>query len=239
MTDRTGSDQDGRPPSLIGTTLRRTIRIGWLYLAIGSFLSLFLATILALEANPAAFASVFPLELPVFAVLGSIGGLMTFTSDRSKGVFEYLISYGVRSRSLFVNGLIAAAAMAAIIMGVGLAVGLGTAVVRGLPLPEDLWKTLGFYTIPMGFAGALFTAMVGMIWSSISTPRAGMNSPVGMAPMVGVGPTVLVLVAAEAAPASDVYYITAGASAAIIVGVVGLLVLSASLMGRERFLSPV
>jgi hypothetical protein len=231
-------DRGGESPSLVGTTIRRTITIGRIYLALGTGLSLFLALILALASHGRAFAITYPLELPLFAVLGSTGGLMTFTSDRTKGVFEYLIAYGVRPRTLFVNGLISTATMSSIILGSSLAVGLGVAVARGIPLTTDFEKSLALYTVPMSFAAALFTATVGMIWASVSTPRTGINSPVGIAPMIGIAPVVLVLIVAETVPTSEYYYVTAGAAGAIVLAVIGLLALSARLMGRERFLSP-
>jgi hypothetical protein len=175
--------------------------------------------------------------MPLFAVLGSIGGLMTFTSDRTKGVYEYLLAYGVRPRGLFLNGLLATAAMSGIILAVSLSMGLGLAIERGVTLTRGFWEALAYYTIPMGFAGALVTSTVGMIWASVSTPRSGINSPVGLAPMIGIGPTILVLLAAETGPRSDYYYITGGASLALILFAVGLLALSARLMDRERLLS--
>jgi hypothetical protein len=226
---------------LTATTIRRTIVIGRVYLGLGAGLALLLSLVLLFASakhGGAAFNTVFPLELPLFAVLGSTGGLMTFTSDRTKGVFEYLIAYGVPPRRLFVNGLIATAAMSTIILGLSLAVGLGAAVADRVTLTADLFKALEYYTIPMSFAGGLFISTIGMIWSSVSSPRTGMNSPVGIAPLLGVGPIVLVLIVAESAPSSEYYYITGGASAVIIAAVVLLLALSARLMGRERFLSP-
>ncbi|HEV8050201.1 MAG TPA: hypothetical protein VGP88_06365 [Thermoplasmata archaeon] len=229
----------GAAPNVTVTTIRRTLRIGWTYLAIGAFVSLLLTGILLFGVHRgSAFVTTYPLELPIFAVLGSTGGLMTFTSDRTKGVFEYLIAYGVRPRSLFVNGLLATITMASIVLGLALALGLGLAVATGITLTTDFLQTVALYTIPMSLAGALFTSTVGMIWTSISTPRTGMNSPVGLAPMVGIAPTVLVLVVAETLPSSEFYYFTAGAAAAIVLAVVGLLAASARLMGRERFLSP-
>jgi hypothetical protein len=225
--------------SLLGATVRRTLVVGRLYLALGTFISLLLALVLIVVARrPSEFTMTYPLEVPLFAVLGSLGGLMSFASDRTKGVFEYLIAYGVRPRTLFLNGLTATIALTALVLGASLAVGLGAAAAKGLTFTEDLWKSIGLYTVPMGFAGALFMATVGMIWSSVSTPRGGLNSPLGIAPMIGIGPTVLVLILAETAPTADFYYITGGAAAVIIAGVVALLVLSARLMGRERFLSP-
>jgi hypothetical protein len=229
------------PPSaarLTATTVRRTIVIGRLYLVIGVGVSLILALILVLGNHPTTFQTVFPLELPLFAVLGSTGGLITFTSDRTKGVFEYLISYGVRPRSLFFNGLASTAAMTSIILGLALAVGLGAAVARGVPLSSRLLRSLALYSIPVSYAGAMFTAMVGMTWAAISTPRTGINSPVGLAPMVGIAPTLFVLLFAETAPASQYYDFTGGGALVIIAATLGLLAMSGRLMGRERFLSP-
>lgn len=185
----------------------------------------------------AGFDATFPLEIPVFAVLGSIGGLITFTSDRTKGVFEYLLAYGVRPRNLFINGLLATAAMSGIILGVALSVGIGLAVDRGVSLNQAFWEALAYYTVPMALAGAFVTSTAGMIWASISTPRTGINGPIGLAPTIGITPTILVLIAAEAAPSSDYYYITGGASLSLILVALALLALSAKLLSRERFLS--
>jgi len=221
------------------STAKRSLRIGWRFLLIGAAISLLLTgELLFLGKKPgSAFDATFPLEIPLFAVLGSMGGLMTFASDRTKGVFEYLMAYRVPPRNLLINGLIATATMSGIILGVTISIGVGLALDRGVSLTQDFWEALAYYTIPMGFAGALVTSTAGMIWASVSTPRSGINSPVGLAPMIGVGPVILVLLAAETAPSSDYYYITAGASLILILVAAALLVLSARLMGRERFLS--
>lgn len=226
-------------PSMTATTIRRAIVIGRRNLLIGTAISLVLALILVVGAHSrSTFSLIFPVELPLFCVMGSLGGLMTFTSDRTKGVFEYLIAYGVRARKLFLDGLAATAALVGIILGLSLGVGIGAAAVTGVSVGGDFVKTVALYTIPMAFAAGLFTSTVGMIWSSVSSPRSGMNSQIGLAPTLGIAPTILVLIAAESAPASDFYYITTGAAVTIILVVVGLLALSARLMGRERFLSP-
>jgi len=225
--------------SLLATTIRRTLTIGRLYILLGVGLSLLLSLVLlATSRAGTVFSTTYPLELPLFATLGATGGLMTFSSDRTKGVFEYLIAYGISPRSLFVNGLISTAALSGIILALSLAVGLGAAQVRGVALSGDLFTALALYTVPMSFAGALFMSTLGMIWSSLSTPRTGINSPAGIAPLLGIAPTILVLIAAESAPRSEYYYITAGAAVVILAAVLALLIASAHLMGRERFLSP-
>lgn len=224
---------------LEGFTISRTIRIGWLYLAIGIGVSVLLTVeLLSVPKARLVFPTTFPLEIPLFAVLASTGGLMTFASDRTKGVLEYLLAYGLNPRMLFTNALLATTALVTIVLGAALSIGIGGALAEGVPVNWALEEPILLYTIPMAYAGALFCSTGGMIWSSLSTPRSGINSPVGIAPLIGVAPTILVLLAAETAPSSDYYYITAGASVAIVAIVVVLLAMSARLMGRERFLSP-
>jgi hypothetical protein len=111
------------------------------------------------------------------------------------------------------------------------------AVERGVSLTPAFWEALAYYTLPMALAGGFVTSTAGMIWASVSTPRTGINGPIGLAPTIGITPTVLVLIAAEAAPSSDYYYITAGAPLTLILVTLALLALSAKLLSRERILS--
>ncbi|MCI4349884.1 MAG: hypothetical protein L3J93_06695, partial [Thermoplasmata archaeon] len=104
------------------------------------------------------------------------------------------------------------------------------------------WTTIQvvlLYTIPITYAGAVFTIMVGMIWSAVSSPRAGINSPVGLAPLIGVAPQLLVFLVAISYPPADTPFIGVGASALLIAAVLTLTALSNRLLVRERFLSPV
>jgi hypothetical protein len=226
---------------LEASTIRRSVRMGWPYLAMGIVFPLVLSLpLLFAGGSPeiAAFTKLFPLQVPIFAVLGSMGGLMTFVSDRTKGVYEYLLAYRVRPLNLFTNGLVSTATMAAIAAGVSLAAVLTIAVAAGVPVTSDLVNSIGLYAIPMSFAGALFTATVGMIWSSMSNPRTGFNSPVGIAPMIGIVPPVLVLILVEAFPPAAYYYVTVGAALTILAGVAILLFTTPRVLVRERFLSP-
>ena len=228
-----------RLPSLLFVTLRRGAVAGRLYLIIGVAVSLILTIALLRTAHGASeFVSIFPLEIPLFASLGATGGLMLFLSDRSKGVLEYLISYGVQPRSLFVNNLLVAVALTTIVLGGSLAVGLIGFWAAGNAFPTDLENAILGYTVPMAYASALFATVGGIIWSALSTPRAGMNSPVGLAPMLGIAPPVLVLVVAEGVDKSAYYDVTVGAALGFLALVALLLVASSRLIGRERYLSP-
>jgi hypothetical protein len=224
-------------PSLLALTLRRALVAGKLYFGLGTGIGVLLSLIL-LRASSAAFSTTFPLELPLFAILGSTGGIMLFASDRSKGVLEYLIAYGVQPWTLFLNVVLVTIMLASIVVVVPLAVGLAGFLATKHVVTMDLENSLLLYTLPMSYAGAVFATVCGMIWSALSTPRMSMNSPVGIAPMLGAGPTVLVIYAAELMPRSDYYYITAGASAALVIAVLTTLALATRLMSRERYLSP-
>ncbi len=219
-------------------TLRRGALAGRFYLAIGVIVSLILTVALLRTARGTAeFVAVFPLEIPLFASLGSMGGLMLFVGDRSKGVLEYFISYGVRPRTLFVNCLLVTMALTTIVLGGSLAVGLGGYLGAGNPLSTDLENSLLGYTIPMAYASALFASIGGIIWSALSTPRMGLNTPVGLAPILGVAPPVVVLIVAEGVDKAAYYEVTLGATLAFLALVVLLLVASSRLMDRERYLS--
>lgn len=228
-----------RLPSLTLVTIRRGAIAGRLYLAVGVVVSLILTIALLRTARgKAEFVSIFPLEIPLFASLGAMGGLLLFVGDRSKGVLEYFISYGVRPRTLFVNCLLVTITLTTIVLGSSLAVGLAGYSFAGNMISADLENSILGYTIPMAYASALFASIGGIIWSALSTPRIGMNTPVGLAPLLGVAPPILVLIVAEGVDKAAYYYVTLGSALGFLALVVILLVASSRLMDRERYLSP-
>jgi len=230
------ADASGGPPSLLGATIRRAFVLGRIYLVLGAGLSLFYAVVLSL-AGGTAFATAFPLLLPVLASLGGMGGMMVFTNDRVKGVFEYLIAYGVSPRRLFVNVLIASLVLLTVIMGPTVAVGLGAYVASGHVLTEGLVASLVVYSIPMGYASVAFAATMGMFWTSLSSPMAGMSSPLGVVPLLGMAPTIITLAVAGAVRTSALYVVV---SAVVLIGAVVLVLISpiGRLLRPERLLSP-
>lgn len=227
-------------PSLMLVTLRRGVLAGRFYLGIGVMVSLVLTVALLRSARGTTqFVAIFPLEIPLFASLGAMGGLILFVGDRTQGVLEYFISYGVRPWTLFVNSLLVTATLTTIVLGGSLAVGLGGYVLSGNGLSVSLQNSVLGYTIPMAYASALFASIGGIIWSSLSTPRMGVNTPVGLAPVLGVAPPIVVLIVAEGVDKSAYYSVTLGAAAGFLGLVVLLLIASSRLMDRERYLSPV
>jgi hypothetical protein len=234
-------------PSLLRTTFRRSLVLGRRYLVIGLAYSLVLTVALGTSAaksssGASSFAATVPILLPIFAVLGSMGGMVAFSNDRVKGVFEYLIAYGLSPRRLFTNSLMASLGVMAVQVGVSVALALGLSVALWHGIIVSLVELLFLYTVPMAVVSTALACIVGMYWTVVSSPREGMSSPIGLIPFVGIAPSALTLIVVEAAAAR---YGTEGAVVVLGVALATILVLDVvllSLVGRllrtDRLLSP-
>jgi len=232
---------DSRPtgssrPSLLGMEIRRSFWMGRVFLAVSFAYTLLFQTILIL-AGSGAFDTTVPLLLPIFSVVGAMGSLSVYSSDRIKGVFEYLMAYGFTPQRLFLDVLLAGLTMVSLVVGVSLAFGVGLYVATGHTVSATLVELLVIYTIPMSYASVAFATTVGMYWTSLSSPRAGMNSPVGIVPFIGIAPSLLTLAALGLvhAPAAAILGL---AVLLVTVTVVVLLRSIGRLLPRERLLSP-
>lgn len=233
----------GGPLSLVGITVRRSFATGRFYLVYAIVMSLIFVIAMGF-AGGASFDTVVPLLLPVFAVVGSMGGLTVFTNDRLKGVLEYLMAYGISPRRLFVNILLASMVLLTTVLGFALGVGLGLLVARKHAVAFDFALLLIVYALPMSYASVAFAATVGMFWTSLSSPRTAINSPIGLAPLVGILPSMATLFAVVALSATGhasglyINLVFGGAVGLIAVVVILLLSMIGRLLRRERLLSP-
>jgi hypothetical protein len=232
------------PPSLLGITIRRSTALGRFFLLYGTGISVLLGVTLALS-SASTFTAAFPLLLPIFACTGSMGGLAVFTSDRLKGTLEYFMAYGVTPRRLFLNFLVSSLVLVSIVLAVGVGVGVGLYLAGGNAVTLGLAAALGLYAVPMSYASAAFATTVGMYWSALSSPRAGLNSPIGLAPFIGILPPVGTLLVVAALGVSGTttavttfYEIAVAAMALVGIFVVALLALIDRFLLRERLLSP-
>jgi hypothetical protein len=229
--------------SLLSVTLRRASVTGRFFLVYGTVISIFLGVLLAHFAGPS-FSSSFPLFVPIFGVVGSMGGLLVFTSDRTKGVLEYLIAYGYSPRRLFANVLLTTLVLVSIVVGIGVSVSLGVYFVEGHTVTSNLAISVGVYAVPMAFACAAFASTVGVYWTTLSSPRQGINSPVGLIPFIGILPSlvtlfVIVALATSGPISTDTLLLVLGSAMGLVaLLVVVLLVSMGRLLRRERFLSP-
>jgi hypothetical protein len=229
--------------SLLSLTIRRASVTGRFFLVYGTAISVLLGVLLA-HVSGTSFATSFPLFLPVFGVVGSMGGLLVFTSDRTKGVLEYLLAYGYSPRRLFANVLLTTLVLASIVVGIGVSVSLGVYFAEGHTVTSTLAIGVGIYAVPMALACAAFASTVGVYWTTLSSPRLGINSPVGLIPFIGILPALVTLFAIVAAglsgPISDrtLLLILGSGMGLVAIFVIVLLVSMGRLLRRERLLSP-
>ncbi|MFY9717311.1 MAG: hypothetical protein WAK40_05185 [Thermoplasmata archaeon] len=211
-------------------------------LAIGTAWSVILGVSVAVGSG-SGFASSFPLILPIFGSIAATGALTVFTSDRAKGVLEYLMAYGISPRRLFTNFIVAALASISIVLVIAVGASVGVYVARGNGLSASLLLLLGVYAIPMSYVSGAFATTVGMYWSALSSPREGMNSPLGITPFVGILPPVAVLLligifgATTGISTHGFLLVTGAALTLVALTVLYLLANIGHLLRRERLLS--
>ena len=228
---------------MLGITVRRAWVTGRFFLVYGTAISVLLGVLLAHFSGPS-FASSYSLFVPIFAVVGSMGGLTVFTSDRTKGVLEYLIAYGYSPRRLFADVLLTTLVLVSIVVGIGVSVSLGVYFAEGQTVTSTLVISVGVYAVPMAFACAAFASTVGVYWTTLSSPRQGINSPVGIIPFIGILPALVTLFAIVAVTlsgplsATTLLLILGSAMGLVAIFVIVLLVSLGRLLRRERFLSP-
>ncbi len=104
-------------------------------------------------------------------------------------------------------------------------------------MPVAEIELLLVYSIPLSYAAAAFMSMSGMVWSFLTTRVAGVNSPVGLAPILGIAPVFVVLLLSTAVGPGAFTLLTAAATLTLIVAVVSMMVVANKKMVRERLLS--
>ncbi len=231
------------PTSLFPITIRRAFTVGRFFVLYGMVVSVLVSVALSFSAGPTS-STTFPFLLPIFSVLGSMGALVVFTNDRVKGVLEYLLAYGMSPRGIFGNFLATGLVLTSLILAVAVGGSLAVHLALGIPITLQLVELLAFYAIPMSYASTAFAASVGMFWTSLSSPRTGMNSPIGLVPFVGILPALgtlglLTVLATRGVYSSNELVLVALGVVGVIALVVALLLSSTGrLLRREQLLSP-
>lgn len=221
-------------PSLLGITIRRSMVVGRISLIIGGVMVAFYAA--AFGIGGPLFISVGAVVLPVFAVSGGLGGATIFSNDRMKGVLEYLVAYGLSPRRILFNVVLAGLVQVTIILAIGVGAGTTTYLLSGYALNLPFAEVLLVYTFPMSYATVTMMTVVGVFWTSLSSPRTGMNSPLGVLPLIGVSPTAAALILALTIP-SHAATIVLGVELAVVVVVLSLIARTDRLMPPDRLLS--
>lgn len=227
--------------SLSKLNFRRAIGVGKIYLVLSVvFLLLYAFVFSHLPTSPqtskiSPLTDVYPLLAPLFVVIGSMGVLWVFVIDKDRGVYEYLLAYGLDVLELFWSNMVAAALAATIPTAVSVGALFVALALTHVPVGLGLVELLVFYTVPLSYASPLFMTMAGMVWSALTARRAGVNTPIGVAPLLGILPVLLTFFLSLVFR-RQLLYVAATISFLVVASCVVLCVLADSLMARERLL---
>jgi hypothetical protein len=233
--------------NLIQTNFKRALSFGAIYIILGIAISFLTGGLITGLVNETASASpdvplfvsqIFPLMFPIYTVMGSFGGLMVFVSDRTKGVYEYLIAYGVNVYEIFWSTMLATLGLVTVVIGVSLTGNIAILLLMGGTIQPALIELLLVYTIPISYASVAFMTMAGMMWSSLTRKVPGVNSPIGIATLLGMAPILTVLIFSSLFTGSGSFLLLVGAVTLILVALVAIMMVVANKkMNRERLLS--
>ena len=231
-----------RSASLLRTNFKRAIGFGRIYLVMGVVLPVVvgqgIGTSIPTDASvPPVLSEIFPLMLPLFAALGGVGALMVFVSDKSRGVYEYLIAYGVGVYDIFWSVVLATLGLVSIIILASLGGTAAIVLASGKSMPVSEIELILVYSIPLSYAAAAFMSMSGMVWSFLTTRVAGVNSPVGLAMPLGITPVLVVLLLSVAVGPGGFVLLTAAGTVVLVAAVVSMMVVANKKMVRERLLA--
>ena len=235
--------------------LRRSLTSSRAYLVIGLALPLLMIAIsvlagrssspaLALQlglpasvnASAALLYLLLPTMIPLAAVIGSFSPLLLFVNDRSRGVYEYLLAFGKRPRDIFSGLVVSVVAICAILLAVPAALGAILVALEGPALLPAFALEVAVYSLPMGFLAPLLVTGIAALWISLTKRIQFVNSPIGIAPMFGMLPVIVVLIAAEFLGPANAFLLTAVVSASTAAVTAAIFVLAGRLLGGERFI---
>jgi hypothetical protein len=239
-----------RPESLMYINFKRALNYGKLYLIIAIVISVLYGSLLttllhgagtsstsAAGISSSGFSQIPVILLPVFAVIGSFGGLMVFVSDKDKGVYEYLIAYGVEPSNIFWSIVVASFGLVSVILTISVSSSVIIQLLSHISITPSYVELIFFYVIPISYTATAFGNMAGMIWSALTRRRVGINSPVGLAPILGIIPMLIVLLLSGFVGPGAFILLVGSVSGAALLLVIVMVGIANQRMSRERFLS--
>lgn len=179
--------------------------------------------------------SIVPAVIPLGAVIGSFSPLLLFVNDRSRGVYEYLLAFGKKPSDIFAGLVVSVVVISTILVIVPFCLTLGLIWMDAPVLVGPFLIEGAIYAIPMSYIVPLFITGIAAIWVSLTKRVQFVNSPIGVAPMFGLLPVMVVLVVSEFT-GKYTLLLTAAVSVVMIVATVLMFALASKLLRGERFI---
>ncbi|MGC8516176.1 MAG: hypothetical protein ACP5OC_08615 [Thermoplasmata archaeon] len=220
---------------------------GLLYLLIGIIFPIIVSGILLFSlksiVNSAAGSSVvlemIPSFVPIAATIGCIGVAYLFSTDRSNGVYEYLIATGqIKISDIFLSFSLVTVAVVSLLLAIDIS---GIFVMAYFTAPSLLIKMFEFFavfSIPVAYISALLSILAMLSWTAMSKVYPGVNAPGGIGSIIGIMPAVVFLIVIiRIIKPSDIILIAGLFSLALLVILILLLMVVIKRMSNETMLA--
>ena len=148
----------------------------------------------------------YPYLLPLFAVLGSTGATYFFSSDRSSGVYEYLLSTSkVKIGQIYLSYILATVIVSTIIISVGIIFAVSMIYATGNGIQMFLIELFLAYSIPLTYVSSMLSSLMILSWASMSKTYPGVNAPGGIGSIIGLIPSLVFLFVHMEIPVQSLY----------------------------------
>lgn len=196
---------------LLGLYLRRYLREGRAFFLLAIILPLFLLIIFTIVGARSAggtgaevlkafarslglrdvslylVAIILPFIAPVFTVVGTMMAPALYSEDRENGFFEFILSSTrFETRDIFWAIILTAVIVAAITITIAIAEILTVFLVLNGSVPLLFLRELLVYTAPISIIAVLIGTSIAFASQALTKKMTFVNSPAGLAPVVGV-----------------------------------------------------
>ena len=180
----------------------------------------------------------YPYLLPFFAVLGSTGATYFFSSDRSSGVYEYLISTSkVRVGQIYLSFIFATVIVSTIIISAGIIFAVSIIYAVGDGIQMFLIKLFLVYSIPLTYVSSMLSSIMILSWASMSKTYQGVNAPGGIGGIIGLIPTLAFLFMHVEIPVQSLYLYSSLYVIAVFAIFLIIFITAARRISNERMIS--
>ncbi len=179
---------------------------GLLYILVGTIFPLILfwvlitsiGTLITTSAGSTVFVTTVSAMVPLMAAVGGFGVIYFFSTDRSNGVYEYLIATRkVSVTDIFMSFSIVTVTVVSLIVGVNVAVIFVLSHFYASSISFLLLKMFAVFSVPVAYISSLISILAMLTWSAMSKTYPGVNAPGGIGSVIGVIPPMAFLLSSR------------------------------------------
>lgn len=185
-------------------------------------------------------SSLIPSMLPLFATIGASGVTYLFSTDRTNGVYEYLIATRkIKVSDIFVAYAIVDVMAVTAVLGVNLLTAYLLMALKAPSILPGFFTLVAIFSVPVAYSSSLISTLAMLTWSSLSKTYPGVNAPGGIGTLIGIVPPLgfLFLTVSSRVLTGNLNLMGGIFSGAMVAAFILMLILVTRLMSNERMLS--